>query len=49
MKQRTQSQYIGRTHREGMGREMEEGFGMRDTCTPMADSYQCMAKPTIIL
>ena len=20
-------------------------FGMRDTCTPMADSCQCMAKP----
>jgi len=21
------------------------GFRMGDTCTPMADSYQCMAKP----
>ena len=21
------------------------GFGMRDTCTPVADSCQCMAKP----
>ena len=26
MKQRTQSQYIGRTHKDGMGREMGGGF-----------------------
>ena len=24
-------------------------FGMGDTCTPMADSCQCMAKTTMIL
>ena len=27
------------------GREVGEGFRMGDTCTPMADSCQCMAKP----
>ena len=26
-----------------------EGFSMGDTCTPMADSCQCMAKTTAIL
>ena len=30
---------------EGGGR----GFRMGDTCTPMADSCQCMAKTTTIL
>ena len=25
------------------------GFKMGNTCTPMADSYQCMAKTTTIL
>ena len=30
---------------EGGGR----GFGMGDTCTPLADSCQCMAKTTTIL
>ena len=33
----------------GMGREVEGAFRMGDTCTPMADSCQCMAKPTTIL
>ena len=28
-----------------MGREVGEGFRMGNTCTPMADSCQCMAKP----
>ena len=27
----------------------EGGFRMGDTCTPMADSCQCMAKTTIIM
>ena len=31
---------------EGGGRK---GFRMGDTCTPMADSCQCMAKTTTIL
>ena len=39
----------GMTLREGMGREVGGGFRMENTCTPMADSYQCMAKTTIIL
>ena len=30
---------------EGSGR----GFRMGNTCTPMADSCQCMARPTTIL
>ena len=28
-----------------MGREVGEGFRMRDTCTPMADSCQCWQNP----
>ena len=34
---------------DGMGREVGEGFRMGNTCTPMADSCQCMAKTTTIL
>jgi len=37
------------TLRDGMGREVGGGFRMGNTCTPMADSRQCMAKPTTIL
>ena len=33
----------------GMGREVGGGFRMGNTCTPMADSCQCMAKTTKIL
>ena len=32
-----------------VGREEGGGWGMGDTCTPVADSCQCMAKPSIIL
>ena len=32
-----------------MGREVGGGFRMVNTCTPMEDSCQCMAKTTIIL
>ena len=39
----------GMTLRDGMWREVGGGFRMGNTCTPMADSYQCMAKPTTIL
>ena len=35
----------GMTQRDGMGREVGEGFRMGNTCTPVADSCQCMAKP----
>ena len=31
------------------GERSGRGFGMRDTCTPVADSCQCMAKTTTIL
>jgi len=33
--------------RDEMGREWGSGWG--DTCTPMADSCDCMAKTTTIL
>ena len=35
----------GMTQRDGMGREVGEEFRMGNTCTPVADSCQCMAKP----
>ena len=35
--------------RDGMGREVGEEFRMGDTCTPMADSREYMAKTTTIL
>ena len=31
---------------DGMGRMVGGGFRMGNTCTPVADSCQCMAKPT---
>ena len=31
--------------RDGIGREVGGGFRMGNTCTPVADSCQCMAKP----
>ena len=37
------------TLRDGTGREEGGGFRMGDTCTPMADSSQCMANTTTIL
>ena len=35
--------------REGIGREVGVGFKMGNTCKPMADSCQCIAKTTTIL
>ena len=35
--------------RDGIGREVGEGFRMEDTCTPMAKSCQHVAKTTTIL
>ena len=35
----------GMTQRDGKGREEGVGFRRGNTCTPMADSSQCMAKP----
>ena len=39
----------GETLRDGMGREEGGGFRMGGTCTPVADSCQCMAEITTIL
>ena len=33
------------SQRDGMGKAVGGGFRMGNTCTPMADSCQCMAKP----
>jgi len=49
MRQGAQGRCTGMTLRDGMGREVGGGFRMGDTCTPMADSCQCMAKTTTIL
>ena len=34
------------TQRDGVGREVEGAFRMGNTCKPMAESCQCMAKTT---
>ena len=31
--------------RHQVGRQVGRGFRMGNTCTPTADSYECMAKP----
>jgi len=48
MKQGTQSWCTGTTLRDGMGGRWE-GLPDGDTCTPMADACQCMAKTTTVL
>jgi len=49
MRQGAQDQCTGIILREGMGREVGGGFRMGNTCTPMADSCQCVAKTTTML
>ena len=39
----------GKTQRDQVERELGGGIGMGNTCKSMADSCQCMAKPTTIL
>ena len=39
----------GKTQSDGMRREVGKGIRMGNTCKPVADSCQCMAKTTIIL
>ena len=39
----------GKTQRDGVEREVGVGIRMGNTCKSMADSCQCMAKPTTIL
>ena len=49
MKQGAHGWCTGITQWDGMGREVGGGFRMGNTGTPIADSYQCMAKTTTIL
>ena len=39
----------GNTQRDQVEREMGGGIWMWNTCKSMADSFQCMTKPTTIL
>ena len=39
----------GKTQRDLVEREVGGGIGMGNTCKSMADSCQCIAKPTTIL
>ena len=39
----------GKTQRDWVEREVGGGIRMGNTCKPMADSCQCMTKPTAIL
>ena len=39
----------GKTQRNRVEREVGEGIGMGKTCNSMADSCQCMTKPTTML
>ena len=39
----------GKTERDGMEREVGGGIRMWNTCKSMADSCQCITKPTTIL
>ena len=41
--------YTGKSQRDRVEREEEGGIGMGNTCKSMANSCQCMTKPTIIL
>ena len=45
MTQGAQGLCTGMTQRDGMGREVGGGIRVGNTCTSMADSCQCMAKP----
>jgi len=49
MRQGAQGWCTGMTLRIGMGREVGGRFRMGNTCTPMANSCECMAKTTTIL
>ena len=39
----------GKTQMEWVEREVGGGIGLGNTCKSMADSFQCMTKPTTIL
>ena len=44
-----QAWYTGKAQRDQVEREVGGGIGMGNTCKSMADSFQCMTKPTTIL
>ena len=44
MRQGVQGWLTGMTLRDGLGREVGGRFRMGNTCAPIADSCQCMAK-----
>jgi len=48
MRQGAQGWFTGMTLRDEMVGEMGGRFRMVNTCTPLADSCQCMAKTTTI-
>ena len=39
----------GKTRRDWVEREVGGGIGMGNTCKSMADSCQCMTRPTVVL
>ena len=39
----------GKTQRDQVEREVGRGIGMGNTCKSMADSCQCMTRPTVVL
>ena len=45
MRQGAQGWCTGMILRDGMGREVEGGLMMGNTCTPKADSCESLAKP----
>jgi len=49
MRQGAQGWCTGMTLRDAMGREVGERISMGNTCTPMADSFECMAQTTTVL
>ena len=49
MRQGAQGWSIGTILRDGMGRDMGGRFRMGNTCTPMADSCECVAENITIL
>ena len=49
MRQGAQGWCTGMTLRDGMGREVGGRVRIGNACTPMADSWECMAKTTTIL
>ena len=46
MRQGAQDWSTGMIQRDAMGREEGRGFRMGNTCKPVADSYEYMAKTT---